>query len=178
MTDYFNELDYRLSVIKRWNLVPTIQQQSVATHIFNVERIAERLARDCGCSEEQIGLVRHWAHHHEDFEALHGDFPSMAKPYFQTEEFEEEHRDLMPRVKPANDEVKHIVKLADQMEMYYFLSMEVSLGNRFLKTHLEQEYDRVLQYCATHLSQLQIPVAQWLSRNMTVMSVRHSKRGR
>lgn len=189
---FFNELDYRLSAIKRWNLIPTIQQQSVAAHVFNVERIAVRLAREMGYDNAGVMEVWDWAHHHEDSEALSGDFPSMAKPYFDTEAFEREHDDLVKQRFPS-DWVRKIVKLADLMEMCQFLAMEYYLGNQFMYRHWEEEWDRILQFLDDNTGyfspSLRVSVVDWMrswgcpkevesGNRKPVRSIRHSKRGR
>jgi 5'-deoxynucleotidase YfbR-like HD superfamily hydrolase len=72
--------------------------------------------------------------HHDDRESLTGDIPSTAKPYITIAEIEidtvgsawYDHADVRYR---------EIVKLADMMEMFHFLSVECLMGNRYVSTH-------------------------------------------
>jgi 5'-deoxynucleotidase YfbR-like HD superfamily hydrolase len=182
----FNELDHRLSVVKRWGILHTIQTQSVAEHCFNVERIAIRIAVQWfGVNDKGDGWkweIMKWAHHHDDWEALTGDYPTMVKPYFDEEAFEKDHADLIQRREPFDDQVKGIVKLADQLEMLRFLSMETKLGNSYISNHymnlrhveipgtlLTRWPDRARELRG-HIEDLAL---DWLTP-----STRHSRRGR
>jgi len=135
MTTVFGELDARLSTIKRWAIVPTIQTQSVAEHVFNVERICTRMAPWFGIDEPaEMLMLSQAALHHDDRESLTGDIPSTAKSYIIVTEIGidttgsawYDHADVR---------YKEIVKLADMMEMFHFLSVECLMGNRYVSTH-------------------------------------------
>lgn len=178
----FTELDHRLSVIKRYSILHTLQTQSVAEHVFNVERICRRLCAmipDLKASE--LADVLEWAHHHEDYEALHGDFPSMAKPYFETAAFERDHAGIMVPIEPANERTRVIVKLADLLEMYRFLAMETTLGNQFVVEHVTFERGKISKFLKdnpAHFSErFTNAVLDWMLYGQPTRSMRHSKRG-
>jgi hypothetical protein len=135
MTMVFGELDARLSTIKRWSIVPTIQEQTVAAHCFNVERICTRIAPLFGINGlAEMCMLSQAALHHDDKESLIGDIPSTAKSYITIAEIEidtvgsawYDHADVR---------YKEIVKLADMMEMFHFLSIECLMGNRYVSVH-------------------------------------------
>jgi len=134
MIEIFGELDMRLSVVPRWVVVPTLQNQSVAEHCFNVERIARRIAehwfniRDT----ERLDRISQLALHHDDDEAITGDIPSPAK-HILSEEWLDNRARLWYN---APSPLQGIVKLADLMEMYRFLVMEVLMGNRYVDDYL------------------------------------------
>lgn len=179
----FGELDHRLSVVKRWAILHTVQTQSVAEHVFNVERIALRIAKQwfgIDDTETKWQIVK-WAHHHDDFEALSGDLSTMVKPYFREEEFEREHEDLIERRSPKTDFVKRIVKLADILERWHFLSMEMMLGNEFVKRHWEKARDETKEYVCNNFDGGGVLWAKFVEptlADMVYVSTRHSRRGR
>lgn len=180
----FGELDHRLSVVPRWQLLHTIQRQSVAEHMFNVARIAERIATQWfGINEDgYTARILYWALHHDDFEALSGDVPTMVKPYFDEEQFEEEHSNLIKPTKHSTPmHVREIVKLADMLEGFHFICTELKLGNSFVENHHVSYYQEIANFLQAtwpdnqHLANL---VADAMDEMLDYKSIRHSMRGR
>jgi len=182
MKQIFGELDHRLSIVPRWGILHTIQHQSVAEHVFNVERIALRIAaRWFGYDEHMMFLVMEEAHHHEDLEALTGDLPTMVKPYFDEARMERDHSDLITPRNSDKDEVFKIVKLADKLEGYHFLCIENQLGNRYITAHLAQEpliIAEIVEEFWPNNKNLQVLVEECMQEMYVERSIRHSKRGR
>lgn len=146
----FNDLDQKLSALKRWSIADTIRQQSVAEHCFNVERIAIRLAEKIFHIHDIFTLycIFHYAHHHDDDEALFGDTPTMAKPFLDKDGMREAAAEYLVdgAPTPMNDVVKSIVKIADVFDGWHFLSMEYKMGNTYLDQHYLHEKRRVEEF--------------------------------
>jgi 5'-deoxynucleotidase YfbR-like HD superfamily hydrolase len=175
-------LDQRLSVVPRWVILPTIQKQSVAEHCFNVERIATRIALEWFEFGDEIGAkmgaISQWALHHDDDEALTGDIPSTAKGYITIDPKLAETNGITTLAKKAyhtNDpEVKHIVKLADLMESYWFLAREFQMGNKYIEVHRHEVFGRVQDYAHEHFDdKIAEHARQWMIRVRTEVSQRY-----
>ncbi|MBW2637435.1 MAG: HD domain-containing protein [Deltaproteobacteria bacterium] len=66
----------RAQDIKRWTIVRTVRQQSLAEHTFNVVMVARAIARKASLSDESI--IKYALEHDLD-EILTGDIPSPTK---------------------------------------------------------------------------------------------------
>jgi len=145
-----HELDDRLSVVKRWGIVRTIQTQSVAEHCFNVQRICIKLAPYFGIVDfDSLFELSQAALHHDDDEAVTGDIPGPAKAHIHATE---KGVDVGATAwyDDASDEVKVIVKLADMLEACHFLSMELKLGNFYLRNHRVGLQKKIQQHFDDH----------------------------
>lgn len=141
----WTELDYRLSVVKRWQVVSTIRTQSVAEHQHNVAVIAERIAREWFDIKSIVELytIQKFALTHDAFEAIMGDPPSYMKPYVDETRAEMDLGHLLPELPMDPDgETRHIVKVADYIDALTFLMMEMSHGNHSVKHHLNKTSTR------------------------------------
>lgn len=186
MRPIFSELDHRLSVVKRWNILHTIQEQSVAEHAFNVQRIAMRIAREWFSITDNGMLleIAEYSHEHDNLEALSGDINTMAKAYFDEAAMAEDHADLIPIYTPFNM-VKQIVKLADMLEGYHFLCIEMTMGNSYVERHWAAEPRRIIEYCnkafgkpIAEYNEIQRKVYTTMEQFRGEKSTRFSRRGR
>jgi hypothetical protein len=177
-TRIFNELDHRLSVVKRWAILHTVQTQSVAEHIFNVERILYQIADAWFCLDDTAtAKLLKAAHFHEEEEALSGDLPSMVKPYFDTSEFIQHHSDSLTYSNVLSDlgYLGTILKLADKMEGYRFLCMEERLGNQYIKNHLDDEYEIIVKFAVVFSPAVLEALEEWMVKQRKVESTRFNR---
>lgn len=178
----FSELDHRLSVVKRWGILHTVQDQSVAEHVHNVVRIVTRIGPGWfGLDHIELLTAILWAHHHDDEESLTGDLPTMVKPWFDEGNFIDNHRDLLQATVLPPEKITKIVKLADKMEGMYFLAMEMALGNHFVVNHYDDEIPRIAKYAKENFDdRVELAVVDWLSNlsHKPLRSTRYSRRGR
>lgn len=171
MTDIFSEMDTRLSVISRWVVVNTIKRQSVAEHCFNVERIARRIAMDWFkiTDESKIAYVSQVALHHDDDEAISGDIPGPSKNILS-----EKYLDSLGRAwynGPCLE--RQIVKLADKMEAYWFLTMEAKLGNKYIADYRSEVEAKALAFAAEFGPEIEDHLQAWITRIDTVRGKTH-----
>ena len=145
-----HELDDRLSVVKRWGIVRTIITQSVAEHCFNVQRICIKLAPHFGIVDyDEMFELSQAALHHDDDEAVTGDIPGPAKVYIHPNE---KGVDVGATAwyTDASDRTKEIVKLADMLEAFHFLTMELKLGNFYLRDHRLRLVNKIYRHLEDH----------------------------
>jgi 5'-deoxynucleotidase YfbR-like HD superfamily hydrolase len=179
----FTEIDHRLAVVKRWGILHTIQTQSVAEHCFNVERMAVRIAKHWfDITDDKILFrISQLALHHDNFEALSGDLPTMVKPYFCEEDFENDHKDLVPWSDDPDQFVTDIVKLADKLEGFHFICIERALGNDYVIEHYKNywaEIETFLNRVWPGYTVLQTQVRDTMGYLSASRSTRFSRRGR
>lgn len=145
-----HELDDRLSVVKRWGIVRTIHTQSVAEHVFNVQRICIKLAPYFKIVDfEDLFELSQAALHHDDDEAVLGDIPGPAKAHVHTDE---KGVDVGATAwyTDSSDAIKAIVKLADMLEAYHFLTMEFKLGNVYLRNHRVELRGKIFKHISNY----------------------------
>jgi hypothetical protein len=115
--EYFNMLPIRdilrAQDVKRWTIVRTSVQQSLAEHTFNVVMIARSIAVQMDLSDQEVNDVVYCALGHDLDEILDGDIPSPVK---------EKNPGMFPRKKGDwPDRVIQIVKAADLIEAHWFI---------------------------------------------------------
>lgn len=151
----FTELDFRLSVVKRWTVISTLRKQSLAEHTLNVIILAERIARQWfGITDEaKLYQIVRRALYHDYFETISGDYPSYMKRFVMETGAEAEFADLLEGVDVhEKDELVHvIIKIADYTDACIFLRMEISHGNVSVTSVLHDLERRFNEWCDSKL---------------------------
>src|SRR5574340_903145 len=111
----------RASHVKRWHIVETTKQQTVAEHSYNVWVFAEAICdvENINCEHTRCQVIE-YALHHDLPEVVLGDVPTPSKALVNMKRVE---IDIYPRAAPPNDLVRDIVKLADVMDAILFLAL-------------------------------------------------------
>ena len=102
----------RLTFVKRWQIVPTIRDQTVADHTFHCLWIAQWLRVAYGCRTDLRTLLFYTLTHDME-EAVTGDVPSP------------------PEHKETSDWKAAWIRLIDRLEEHLFLHEEIELGNAY-----------------------------------------------
>lgn len=141
----------RLAAVPRWTVIPTIRTQSVAEHSFNVAWICEVLASflDERCSEYQsLSMMDRYdllwqAIIHDEAEAISGD---IAAPFRRGSIGHgiKHYEKGCQRGHTTKPFIKKIVKIADCVEAWLFLTQEVEMGNRSILP-IVQDVERTLE---------------------------------
>lgn len=105
----------RAADVKRWTIVRTVRDQSVAEHTFNVVMIARRLATHLGVDD---AVVIKAALEHDLDEIMTGDMPSPVKKKMKEHGYDPVKLENRP---DRGDKVNMIIKMADYMESIWFL---------------------------------------------------------
>jgi len=143
------ELDDRLSIVKRWGIIRTINTQSVAEHCFNVQRICIAMAPWFKLEILELFALSQGALHHDDLEAITGDLPSPAKDYIAKREGGID-TDAGVWYDRLPDDLKEIIKLADLMEAFHFLCIEMKMGNRYVVRHRRNLRQKIRDHISRH----------------------------
>ncbi|REK56669.1 MAG: HD domain-containing protein [Bacteroidetes bacterium] len=119
----------RAGHIKRWQIVNTTRQQTLAEHLFNVAMIGKTICERCDL-EDIKEIVMEWALIHDLPEVVCGDMPTPTKKRILDAGFDMEY--IYDKIDPMYREVKleayaqimpnYIVKAADLIESIHFIS--------------------------------------------------------
>ena len=120
----------RAGHIKRWNIINTTRQQTLAEHLFNVAMISDVILNKLG-NEEYRDITLAWALIHDVPEVVCGDTPTPTKKRMEEHGFDMEkiYNEIDPTYKETKETAEEVgfglpwkvVKAADLMEAYHFL---------------------------------------------------------
>lgn len=142
-----------LSTVKRWSIVRTIGDQSVAEHSFNTAMYANDLCLLIGMTPEEHLAVLKYAMWHDMEEIYTGDIPGPAKKKIVHKDFKDvvavwirkTFNALRNRRGPTDELGKHIVKIADMMDSAFELTTESLMGNMRVDWMAKQHTALVVQ---------------------------------
>lgn len=118
----------RAGHIKRWNIINTSREQTLAEHLFNVAAITQTICDRCGVEDHIAHTALEWALIHDIPEVVCGDIPSPTKKRMleMGMDMEEVYKSIDPTYAKIKKEAHEngaevIVKLADLVESVKFL---------------------------------------------------------
>ena len=109
----------RASDVKRWSIVRTIRNQSVAEHSFNVAMIARAFAKSIGICDEQITKA---ALCHDLDEVITGDIPTPFKERARAKGVDLNNIYQHATGRTLTDIEAKILKFADLVEAYWYIT--------------------------------------------------------
>ena len=139
----------RAGHIKRWNIVNTTRQQTLAEHMYNVTMIAWQLCEEMDVKYKDLisAEVLKWSLIHDIPEVVCGDTPTPTKNRMKKAGLDMEviYDEIDPAYKQTKLDTcglsKWIVKVADTIEGYWFIR-EHGVGNH-AKAIADSLYHRV-----------------------------------
>jgi 5'-deoxynucleotidase YfbR-like HD superfamily hydrolase len=109
----------RTADVKRWHIVRTLKEQSVAEHSFNVCFIARAIAKEAGVDDVEITKA---ALAHDLDEVLLGDIPTSVKE--RVKENGVDINTLYTRVtgRTLDSDEQDILRIADRLEAFWWIT--------------------------------------------------------
>lgn len=153
MFSYFERL---LDVVPRWSTAPRLHPQTVAAHSFYATLYASKLCQKMQLPESDRLKVLEYTLRHDVAEALTGDTPGPIKRHIVDKEKLKKleasfttqlgadywHNELDPHLRA-------IVKAADLIDEFMWISMEVLMGNRMLEPQRSKVQARLIRALTT-----------------------------
>lgn len=150
----FHHRERMLASVERWNIAPRLNRQSVAEHSFYVVLYCSELAERLGLDHSRKVALFEAAMRHDLAEIVTSDMPGPSKRAIvdkhKLAEYEArfmQHIGQYARFEPFHD-LAAIIKAADCIDAYFWLSMEVAHGNRLLTKELQVAKERMAIACA------------------------------
>lgn len=129
----------RCGDVKRWHIVRTAREQTLAEHLYKTWLLANQLHTLIGLPESTRAMTQQWALTHDQPEILMGDPPTPTKRAMEQRTGDADiwlklEREIMSdNDKPFDDWVQKlvvgtptqgVVKIADNLEGWHFLTIE------------------------------------------------------
>jgi 5'-deoxynucleotidase YfbR-like HD superfamily hydrolase len=122
----------RISNVKRWHIVNTSKEQTLADHTCRVAILAHEIAKRLNIlNQYNEALIYHRAINHDISEVVGGDMPGNTKNKISDERI------------PEND-IEKVIKLADVLETYVFIR----------EHYVDRHGKEVAHWCAQRWSNL------------------------
>lgn len=131
----------RASHVRRWGIVATSRDQSVAEHQYNVCMIARALCKRVGIADDEIIKA---ALEHDLDEVIFGDIPSPMKATLLADGVDINSY-VANQMRPLTKFQLHILKTADLLDAYLFLK-DHAVGSHAIKVCREVR-ERTVNHC-------------------------------
>jgi 5'-deoxynucleotidase YfbR-like HD superfamily hydrolase len=157
----FDVRERMLAFVERWNVAPRLHRQSVAEHSYFVALYASDISASMALSAVERANVMDYALRHDLGEIVTGDMPGPAKRALTDHKTVADYEEVFltsigqdPQEWP--DYVKHIVKAADTIDAYFWISMEVLRGNMMMFNERAIALDRM------RMALVQLGYPEWM----------------
>lgn len=143
-----------VSIVPRWSILWTLQQDYLSNHSYFVAIYAHQIAGLLECEVDYAGLL--WcALLHDLDEVITGDIVGVVKPHILDKARAGEHvRRRLPEMlgdigdmynlsQRVGDDIKMIIKAADQLDAILFIAVEMSLGNGIIGSRWPLAMDKM-----------------------------------
>jgi 5'-deoxynucleotidase len=154
----------RASHIKRWHIVETTKQQSVAEHSFNVWLICEEMSAILKFDPSTRLIVAEYALHHDLPEVFIGDLPTSMKNIYRNSrsEIDELTESLDPKSTTNNRVANNVVKLADNLEAAMFIALHgVGSHAKSVRKLIEESVLQSLEKMVGHPNYAELSIMVW-----------------
>jgi len=145
----FNARIRMLAFVERWNVAPRLHRQSVAEHSYFVTLYASTICDKLDLVEWEALSVLEYALRHDLAEIVTGDSPGPAKRAttdpMKLAEFENSFLETIGEAEAARNvssRVKSVIKAADTLEAWFWVSLEVARGNVLMRNEMHIARDR------------------------------------
>lgn len=129
-TFVLGRFDRNLADIRRWAIVRTVREQSVAEHSFFVAMMMPRLLREYGFTDSVlVAEAIEYALAHDRDEVLSGDIATPIKKRLDAESLKRIADEYGVRAVCSNPVILAATKVLDLFEAALFLNEEMALGN-------------------------------------------------
>jgi 5'-deoxynucleotidase YfbR-like HD superfamily hydrolase len=157
----FDVRERMLAFVERWNVAPRLHRQSVAEHSYFVALYASDISAAMSLTAVERANVMDYALRHDLGEIVTGDMPGPAKraltdPMLVSSYEESFLVSIGQDPQDWPDYVKHIIKAADCIDAYYWISMEVLRGNMMMRNERFIALDRM------RMALIQLGYPEWV----------------